>query len=78
MAGGGEPPRVSRVLNTCLWDNVRVKLTHPLFNCMMYVVEFFPYSLNSYLLLVDELFIHLDVFTNQTARLDSLYLEYGL
>jgi hypothetical protein len=36
--GGGVPPGVPRVLY--IWDNVKVKLTHFLFKCMMYMFEF--------------------------------------
>jgi hypothetical protein len=76
------PPPTGRVLHVgggatralYIWDSVRVKLTHPLFICTVYVVEFFQSSLKSSLFLVGELFIHLDIFINQTARPDSLYL----
>ncbi len=38
------------------------------------MVKFFRSTLKIFLFLVDELFIHLDVFIVQTARPDSLYL----
>ncbi len=71
---GGGPTQGTPGVMYCIWDNVRVKLAHLLFKCLTYVAGFLQSSLNSSLFLVGELFIHLDIFTIQTARPDSLYL----
>jgi hypothetical protein len=56
-----------------IWDNVRIGLTHLLFDCTMYVGEFFQFFLQSFLSLVtiNHSFGYIHC---QTARQDSLIL----